>query len=136
MSNKVKQCDVVIRLRINKGNLHDETVRKRFETRLRDFKPQSQEIEVVSWNTSVEKYPPPAVSRTQRYSNAVSKVQDGIQEIEDIKGELEEWKSGMEGTGLENTEKYQELDSAISGIEDALPGDVSDLENVEIPGAF
>lgn len=47
-------------------------------------------------------------------------VEGAVSELLELGGELEEWKSGMEGTALENTDKYATLDDAatqLQGIE-------------------
>lgn len=44
-------------------------------------------------------------------------VYNAIQDIEDMKGELEEWRDGLEGTGLSGSEKYSSLSEAIDTME-------------------
>jgi len=41
-------------------------------------------------------------------------------ELEDLQSELEDWKGGMEGTGLENTEKFSELETAAEAFESVV----------------
>jgi len=57
---------------------------------------------------------------------------DNYSDIAELKSELEQWKEGMDGTGLENTEKYQTLSDSIDALE---KGD--DIEtaagNIELP---
>lgn len=78
-------------------------------------------------------------SRAARFSEALNKLNDAYREIEEIKDELDNWKSGMEGTNLESTEKYSQLEEAVDIMTSAcdnVEGAITDLEGVEIPGAF
>jgi len=43
-------------------------------------------------------------------------------EIESVQEELENWRDGMSGTNLENTDKYSELEEAIDSISNAVGG--------------
>ena len=49
-----------------------------------------------------------------------------VGEIECLKDEIENWKSGMEGTNLENSNKYSELEECFGYLESA----VSELESL------
>ena len=40
-----------------------------------------------------------------------------VSDIEELKGEMEEWVSNMSGTALENTGKYQAADDAVGQLE-------------------
>ena len=40
-----------------------------------------------------------------------------VDEINEVKGELEEWRDGMQGSNLENSEKFSALEEAISQLE-------------------
>ena len=78
-------------------------------------------------------------SRRIRRDEALAKISEGLADIEALKDEIEEWRDGMEGTNLENTQKYEDLnecadalETGYSDIEDA----VSELENIEFPGMF
>jgi len=62
-------------------------------------------------------------------SNRLSEAADTVQELQD---EIMEWREKLEGTNLENTEKYQELQDC----EDALQEVIDSMQNVEFPGAF
>jgi hypothetical protein len=44
-------------------------------------------------------------------------VEGAVSELLSLGEELEDWKSGMEGTALENTEKYSTLDDAASQLQ-------------------
>ena len=48
-------------------------------------------------------------------------------EIESLKDEIEQWKSGMEGTNLENTQKYQDLSSCYDTLETGIDA----LQNID-----
>lgn len=78
-------------------------------------------------------------SRATRLADCFEKIADAKLEIEELKNELEDWQSNMDGTNLEATEKYGQLDEAISLLDDY----VTQLEEfdgkedeVEFPGMF
>ena len=48
--------------------------------------------------------------------------------FEELKDEIENWKSNMEGTNLESTNKYQEVNDCF----DALDYAISNLESVDL----
>ena len=84
-------------------------------------------------------YRPKPQSRAQRFSDAVASIQDGASVVGEIKDELENWKGNMEGTALENTQKYSDLDEAISSLESGqseVESAAGELEGIEIPVAF
>jgi len=45
-----------------------------------------------------------------------SLVEDAVSEIEELASEIKDWKSKMEGTNLEGSDKYQTLDNAHSEL--------------------
>ena len=61
-------------------------------------------------------------------------------DLECLRDEVEEWRSGMEGTGLESTGKYsmleeagQQLETAIDNLDEVISGDCpSVLEDISI----
>ena len=78
-------------------------------------------------------------SRSKRLSDALDRVTDAIEEIEILRDEIEEWKSNMEGTNLENTNKYEQLEECSGELEQLM----DDLENAKdseyniiFPGMF
>lgn len=78
-------------------------------------------------------------SRATRLSNACSKIAEGIAEIEELKDEIVSWKEGMEGTNLEQTAKYSELEECADQLENAvseLDSSNNELEGVEFPGMY
>ena len=50
-----------------------------------------------------------------------------ISEIECLRDEIENWKSGMEGTNLENSSKYSDLEECY----DSLENGISELEDLD-----
>ena len=79
------------------------------------------------------------MSRAARLEAALDKVRDGIEGITELRDEIENWKSGMEGTNLENTQKYSDLgdcEDALSSAIDELENGVSSAESIEFPGMF
>ncbi len=78
-------------------------------------------------------------SRATRLGDALGLVTDARLEVEDLKGEIEEWKENLEGTNFESSMKYEQLEECL----DALDELVSNLEecesadgNIEFPGMF
>lgn len=56
--------------------------------------------------------------------NAQSALEIGMNELESLRDEMGEWAGNMEGTGLENTEKYERVREAADTLDNA----VSELE--------
>jgi len=78
-------------------------------------------------------------SRAARFGEAVSTVQEANSEIESVKEELENWRDGLSGTNLENTEKFKQLETAIEGLDeiiDTLTNVCDDAMNIEIPTPY
>ena len=59
-------------------------------------------------------------SRVARLNEAVDQVLNAKQEVEDIKFEIEEWKSNLEGTNFEGTLKYEMLEECLQGLEEVF----------------
>jgi len=76
-----------------------------------------------------------AVSRSDRLSEALGEIDSAVEAakeaVEGLRDEIETWKGNLEGTPLENTEKYKQLEECY----DALDNLYSELENIEIPSA-
>ena len=78
-------------------------------------------------------------SRVDRFDEAMGNFSKAFNEIETIKDELENWKDGIEGTNLENTDKFSDLCDAVAGLTkgcDLIDKALDHLEDVEIPGAY
>ena len=79
------------------------------------------------------------VSRAKRLLAALDTIQGALEEIEELKSELEDWRTNLEGTNLENTHKFEQLGEAIDQLEEGhgeIANGVSSLENVEFPTMF
>ena len=78
-------------------------------------------------------------SRASRLSDAMSNILLAKEEIEMLRDEIENWKDGMEGTNLENTYKYEQLDECYEGFEDII-NDLDDItgreDDILFPGMF
>ena len=78
-------------------------------------------------------------SRADRLSEAMAKVLEAKEEIELLKDEIDNWKSNMEGTNLEYTYKYEQLEECygvLEEIQDELEN-ITDREgDVMFPGMF
>ena len=78
-------------------------------------------------------------SRATRLDEAMTNLIEPIEEVRILKQELEEWMSNLQGTNLENTTKYEQLEEAVSLLEDLESGleDIqSNADMVEFPGMF
>lgn len=58
-------------------------------------------------------------SRADRYSEAVSKIEDGKAEMEELRDELQNWLDNMP-EGLRNGDKASTLEESISILDDAI----------------
>ena len=75
-------------------------------------------------------------SRAARAAEIAEKLRSAGSEVETLRDEIENWSSGMEGTNLENTSKYEALGECRDALEDAmstLDGVVEELEAIEFP---
>lgn len=61
-----------------------------------------------------------------------SAFENAVCEIECLRDEVIEWKDGMEGTGLENTYKYQMLEDAETSLESVDELQSSNLNEYEL----
>lgn len=78
-------------------------------------------------------------SRATRLAEAVSKIQDGLSEIESLYDEIQEWHDGMEGTNLESTDKFTALEECAETLDqgkDEIENAISELEGVDFPGMY
>lgn len=53
----------------------------------------------------------------------------GTSDVEGLKEEMENWRDGLQGTNLENSDKFQQIEDAI----DLLDRGIGELEAIEIP---
>lgn len=77
--------------------------------------------------------------RHERFNEAFTMFNTSSRQIEIIKDELENWKFGIEGTNLENTNTYSELEDAVENLDKACESmnkALEYLDEVEIPGAI
>jgi uncharacterized protein YukE len=119
------------------GSLYsEEFVRETFQRAL-DQRFPGRGYRVVS--VQMETIPNRPRSRAQRLSDAIASIQDGVQECRDLAEELESWRDGLSGTGLENAGIYDRLEEAIEALNqaaDEIESQVSELESIEMPTPF
>lgn len=70
-----------------------------------------------------------AYKSVQHESTVGALVADAISELESLKDEMGEWRDNMEGTGLENTSKYEQVQEAADTLE-------SYVSEIEVPEAL
>lgn len=78
-------------------------------------------------------------SRATRLGEALSMIEQGLSEIECLADEMESWQSNMEGTNLENTEKYQLVEECATALREAydeIESAKSNLDSVDFPGMY
>jgi hypothetical protein len=63
----------------------------------------------------------------------VSAALENFEDIDSLREELETWKSGMEGTGLENTQKYETLGTSVDTLQSAYDTIQTASGNIELP---
>jgi len=86
-----------------------------------------------------ETKPRPRQSKRARFSTALDKIREGLDEINDIKSGLEDWRDGLQGTNLENSDLYSRLDEACDTLDEqtsAIDDALNELDSVEIPRGF
>ena len=78
-------------------------------------------------------------SRATRLADALSLIEEGKSELDSLADEMESWRDNMEGTNLENTQKYETIsecaDTLRTGFDD-VENALVELEGVEFPGMF
>lgn len=70
------------------------------------------------------------VTRADRLSAASEMLSNAQSVLEELRDEIEQWKSGMEGTNLESTEKYQQLEECYEKLAES----VDNIQGVELDG--
>lgn len=78
-------------------------------------------------------------SRATRCADAIAEIQSGLDAINELKDEIENWRDGLQGTNLENSDKYDQLESCIQELEqgaDEIESGISSLESAEFPTMY
>lgn len=78
-------------------------------------------------------------SRATRLGEALQKINDGLEEIQSLQEEMQDWYDNMSGTNLESTEKYETVGECADSLQttaDDLESTVSEAEGIEFPGMF
>lgn len=69
----------------------------------------------------------------KRNATMMSTIQDayegGKADVEELKGEIEEWQQNLEGNNMEHLPKYEEVSECLSGLEAGLDS----LEGIDFP---
>lgn len=75
-------------------------------------------------------------SRAERFSAALSLLEDAKSEMESLREELQEWRDGIP-ENLQNGDKAAELDDAIGSLDDLI-GDLDNVLEYEVsfPGMY
>ena len=76
-----------------------------------------------------------AKSKAERLQEALDKIDEGLSELTVIADEVEEARNNMQGTNLENTERYQRYDEAADTLRQAsddIESAKGDAEGVEL----
>jgi len=78
-------------------------------------------------------------SRAARLADAIASMRGGLEEAQAIKEELENWRDGLTGTNLENSDLYSKLEEAVDILDSAvseIESQLDELESVEVPTGF
>jgi DNA repair exonuclease SbcCD ATPase subunit len=72
----------------------------------------------------------PRGERAKQFTSDVEGAfEGGKSDIEELKGEIEEWKDNLEGNNMEHLPKYEEVEEAYSALESAMDA----LDGIEVP---
>ena len=77
-------------------------------------------------------------SRRERLDKAIEEIQAQLFIIEELRDEIDNWKSNLEGTNLENTSKYTELEEchdALESLHDEIESAIGEADNISFPSA-
>ncbi len=78
-------------------------------------------------------------SRADRLQAALDKIEEATGEIEELRDEITQWKEGLEGTNLENSAKYGELEECADSLDSAIDNIRSaadEASGVSFPGMY
>lgn len=59
-------------------------------------------------------------------------VSDAFSDIESLAGEMDEWKSSLEGTNFESSSKFESISAALECLEDKQPPDTDGFDDLEV----
>ena len=77
------------------------------------------------------------LSRAKRFSEAISKIEEGKSEIEELMGEIESWKDNMEGANMEHLPKYEEVEQCYDALDEIIRSLEEACDNEpEFPGMY
>ena len=75
-------------------------------------------------------------SRTERWSEAVHKIQDGVAELQDLKGEYNDWFDNM-SENLQSSATAEKLQEIIDCNEiDEIESAADTLDGMDLPQGF
>lgn len=72
-----------------------------------------------------------AKTKAKRLQSALDKINEGLSELTTIADEVEEARDNMQGTNLENTERYQLYDEAADTLRQAADNIETAKGNIE-----
>lgn len=76
-----------------------------------------------------------AKTKATRLQEALDKIDEGLSELREVAEEIETARDNMQGTNLENTERYERYDEAADTLTQAIDDIESardDASNVEL----
>ena len=75
-------------------------------------------------------------TRKTRWDNSINKIREGLQELQDVKEEFEDWQSNLP-ENLESSPLGEKLDEVVnSSFCDDIESACDDAENIELPKGF
>jgi cysteinyl-tRNA synthetase len=73
----------------------------------------------------------PSGSRNQRMTGSLAGcIESAASVVEELKGEIEEWRDNMESNNMEHMPKFEEVSECYDALEQLLDGE---LDSVEVP---
>jgi len=75
-------------------------------------------------------------TRKTRWDNSINKIREGLQELQDVKEEFEDWQSNLP-ENLESSPLGEKLEEVVgSSFCDEIESACDDAENIDLPKGF
>jgi chromosome segregation ATPase len=78
------------------------------------------------------------LSRADRLSNAINKLQEGVSELEELVIEYEDWQGNLPENlqSSATADKLEETVSALQDAKDTIESAIGDIEGIDLPLGF
>lgn len=103
--------------------------------RTRQVEKIAKAVRELGISVSIRKVEEPK-TRSERLAKAEELAEEAKSIVEELFDEMENWRDGMEGTGLENTAKYNVVSEACDNLEE-IKSQLEDIDwYVEFPTMY